>query len=183
MVKNSDENIWLTSRTRMISEARCRRLGQYGNLLVAWYSLWLIGLTIYDLFDESDQQLGVALVILSVFVFALSLIMPSMGFEERASRFRECYLRLQRLLSEDISAKEKTQRYHDILEGYANHTTLDWDIMLVQAFLRKQDIKVGNEQRDPTLAQWIKVFGHFTLTILFGIALFLSPFLFLLWLK
>jgi len=125
----------------MVSEARSRALARFYNILVAWYSSWLIALTIIDLRNPLAGGHGVVLVILSIFVFGLSLIIPGLAFDERAVRHRECYLRLQRLRGTDLPDAEKTEKYHDILEGYPNHQDIDWDVMMVTSKWRGQSLE------------------------------------------
>ena len=135
---SSNPSIYLTYKTRMVAEARCRFRARFSDILVAWYSLWLIALSIIDLKASDGSSHAVLLVIVSIFVFALSLIVPALGFGEAAVKHRECYLRLQRLNLETLADEVRDQRYFDVLEGYPNHSDADWDTMLVQAAKRGQ---------------------------------------------
>lgn len=137
---SSNPSIYLTSKTRMVAEARCRFRARFSDMLVAWYSLWLIALSIIDLKAPEGNSHAVLLVIVSIFVFTLSLLVPAIGFGEAAVKHRECYLRLQRLNLANVTDEVRDQRYFDILEGYPNHSDADWDAMLVQAAKRGQTL-------------------------------------------
>lgn len=167
--------IYSTAKTRMLAESRCRRIALILNLSVAWYTLWIIVLSIYDLKATSDNENTVGLVVLSVIVFALSLVVPGLALEEKASRHRECYLRLQRLEADSLQADTKLQRYFDILEGYPNHSDLDWDLMLVSAAMRKEQLTNSRGLVQASCWQWMKAIFYYALSYLAVVAAFSIP--------
>jgi hypothetical protein len=175
MPNDPSTSIYLTYKTRMLSEAKCKFRSRFANILVAWYSLWLIALSIIDLKSAEGQGHALFLVIISVFVFALSLIVPALGLDEKAVRHRECYLRLQRLKAEDIDNQTKVQKYYDILEGYPNHPDADWDEMLVKSAMRGQTLQ--NTAGDIVVyrIQYLKVYSAACLAAAMYAALTLLP--------
>jgi hypothetical protein len=155
-----NNQIYLTYKTRMLAEARCKFRARFWNVMVAWYSLWLIALSVIDLKSPEGKGHALAIVVLSIFVFSLSLIIPSIGLDEKAVRHRECYLRLQRLRAEKLSETAKLQRYFDILEGYPNHSDIEWDATVVRANMRGQSLVNNSGPIVATKTQYAKVYGE-----------------------
>jgi hypothetical protein len=154
MADNPDKAIYLTYKTRMVAESRAKLASRALNILLAWYSFWVIAFAVLDLRQAGSNSHGLVIVILSIFVFGLSLIVPWLGLDEKASRHRECYLRLQKLRSLNIADDEKNARYHEILHSYPNHTDRDWDSMMVKAANRGQDLENNAKTITATKTQY-----------------------------
>jgi len=73
--------------------------------------------------------------VLSVFVFAFSIITFGFRFGETATLHRECYLRLQKLHDEKIDAEKLTSQYHEILSAYSNHNDRDYESLVIERTL------------------------------------------------
>lgn len=127
------EKIWITSKTRMNAERRLRRYDRLSHLLVSYYSLLLILLFVFsdEIFrDESlSQRVGLGL---SIAVFVLTLILHGFHFGSTADKFRDCYLKLQKLLSQDGDVSDQ---YDDILQYYPNHEPRDYYDLIVRNWL------------------------------------------------
>jgi hypothetical protein len=83
--------------------------------------------------------------VLSVLVFTLSLLLSGFQLSETASKYRSCYLELQRLI--DNPPEDLADRYHDILEKYPNHSDIDDKRVLYSAQRAGRPItSVNNDQ-------------------------------------
>lgn len=145
---------------------------------MAWYSLCLIGASIANYkrgetapFDEAY------LIFLSVAVFTLTLWIAGQGYGEVAARYKECYLRLQKLLVSAKSDIDLSDEYYDLISAYDNHALRDYDDFLVQsAVLRSAAVTdSSNNEVQPTRTQTFMFFGRRVAYALFWIALFSAP--------
>lgn len=169
------DRIWLTSKTRMTSERRCRTISYILNVAVAWYSLLLILVSINQLVAGMSLRASVVSVIFSVSVFTLSLVIPALNFSGAAEQFRSCYLNLDRLLTDEVSDGELARRYHDTLSHYPNHLEFDHDTMIVSSALRGRKLENATGDLKPTLFQWAKVVSVHILISIATIAVFIMP--------
>lgn len=143
-MSNSDElaPLWLTAKARINSERRLRGYAVLSHLLLTWYAFWSIVFSVYQ--DNIGEKIGSVEasklgVILSVLTFGLSLVISGFKFEERASVYRECYLKLQALYRAKAD-DNKMVMYHQILEHYPNHTNSDNDKVKFDGWLGKQPV-------------------------------------------
>lgn len=146
----SDRNelapLWLTAKARINSERRLRAYALISHLLLTWYAFWSIVFSVYQskiggaIGDVAASNLGI---ILSVLTFGLSLVISGFKFEERASTYRECYLKLQSLYR-NKDAENRLSTYHDLLDHYPNHSTSDNDRVIFDGWLRNQRVSNSN---------------------------------------
>lgn len=169
------DRIWLTSKTRMTSERRCRTISHVMNATVAWYSLLLIFVSIDQLVTGMSPRASVLSVIFSVSVFTLSLIIPALNFSGASEQFRSCYLNLDRLLAEEVSDNELARRYHDTLSHYPNHLEFDHDTMIVSSALRGRRLENATGELKPTLFQWAKVVSVHAILFIATVAVLILP--------
>lgn len=126
-------NIWLTSKARMEAEKRLKLYDVTSHLVLIWYSLWLLCLSIFsETFEPYVGSVGVdnLSTFLSASVLVLSVTSWGFKFGAEASRHRDCYLELDHLLLSDDPDAEKQKKYAEILKKYPNHSTFDRDTIL-----------------------------------------------------
>lgn len=130
------DNIWLTSKTRMRSEVRYKLYSVVSHLLLSYFSVVIIGISILsEELEERVEHLSQINTLIALGLFATSLIVYGFKFEETARLHRECYLRLQELLSSNCAENEKIERYNRILLGYPNHAERDYDSLVIRRTL------------------------------------------------
>jgi hypothetical protein len=137
-----EEKIYLTYKTRMTTEARLRKTALLFHILLSWYSLCLIVLSLMDIsrkFEIENSNLISACV--SVAIFGLSLFIYGERYNERADEFKSCYLKLKELYECPNSIPNKMRRYAEILQQYDNQSDEDYDDMLFDAYLRGQSLR------------------------------------------
>lgn len=126
-------NIWLTSKARMEAEKRFKHYDVTSHLVLIWYSLWLLCLSIFsELFEPYVGAVGIdnLATFLSASVLVLSVTTWGFKFGSEAALHRDCYLELDELLAADSSDEEKQNKYSEILKKYPNHSTFDRDTVL-----------------------------------------------------
>lgn len=126
-------NIWLTSKSRMEAEKRLKQYDVTSHLVLIWYSLWLLCLSIFsELFEPYVGAVGIdnLSTFLSASVLVLSVTTWGFKFGSEAALHRDCYLELDELLAAKSTVEEKQKKYSDILKKYPNHSTLDRDKVL-----------------------------------------------------
>lgn len=133
---NQIENIYLTSRIRMTAEVRLKRAGKLINYLITWYSFSLIALSVLDTSKVFNiPNFSVFSIAFSIAILVASLILQGERHQERAERFRECYLKLQGLYRNQSLAPESViESYQNILDNYENHSEYDYQSTIVSAW-------------------------------------------------
>lgn len=176
---NNTANIWLTSKARMEAEKRLKLYDLTSHLVLIWYSLWLLCLSVFaKTFEPYVGDVGISE--LSIFLSACVLVfsMTTWGFKfgSESSLHRDCYLELDELLSNDIEAEEKQKKYAAILKKYPNHNTYDMDSVLYHRIVAKGENLRNREgainfTRQAQLGFWLRrLKGQ-----IFGAVVFLLP--------
>lgn len=135
------EKIYLTYKTRMLTEARLLKSARFQNGLMAWYSFWLITISLLQLagyYDSTNASL--VFVSASIGLFGLSLYITGQKHAERAEQFKSCYLQLKALYESNASEHTKLKRYAEILGVFENQTEDDFDEMVFDATSRGQKL-------------------------------------------
>ncbi|MBF5095556.1 SLATT domain-containing protein [Azospirillum sp. INR13] len=121
------DRIWITSKTRMISERRYLSYDLAAHLMINTLSAVMLLASIYP------QEIGSIIpgfskinVACSILLFAISLIVYGFKFGEKAARHRECYLKLQDLIEHEMPHHQMAEKYSAIMECYPNHASRDY---------------------------------------------------------
>jgi len=123
------DNIWITKKCRMNAETRLNRYSTLAHLLTTYYSLLLIVFTVAN--NSPDQYFPKISLCLSIAILCLSLVMHGFKFGERALMHRQCYLSLNEILSSSSTDVEKISKYTSIIDGYPNHSHIDYVSLIV----------------------------------------------------
>jgi hypothetical protein len=137
-----EEKIYLTYKTRMTTEARLRKTALTFHLLLSWYSLCLIVLSVIDVSRRFEiESANIISACVSVAIFGLSLFIYGERYSERADEFKNCYLKLKSLYESSTHIEDKMIRYAGILAQYDNQSDEDYDEMLFDACMRGQELR------------------------------------------
>lgn len=143
-IKNS---IWITSHSRMVAEKRYREYDNVSSFLLSWLSLSVLAWAVVHNSAAPNVFLDTYTALISVFVFAFSIITFGFRFGETAVLHRECYLRLQKLHDSQDTEEKVISQYHEILAGYANQGDSDFNTLVIQRTLfTKREIRGGDGQ-------------------------------------
>lgn len=136
------DDVWITQKSRMKSEQRLHKYNKYLNFLIVYYAFFLICLSVFRLGNSSFGVNASAELVLSVGVFSLSIFAFASDFGGGASKYRECYLRLGKLLASTKSDEDIRKEYNEILAGYENHKEADYTRLVIERkLIRKQSLK------------------------------------------
>ena len=150
------DRIWITMKSRMIAEARLKKLDWYNNTILVSVSVNVILLSVFEGklsrfgFSPSSLSLGLSIVIL-----VLSVLILGTKASQRASDFRSCYLELERLLAQSLSVENLALRFSKIKTKYPNHRDSDFfDLICERVVFLNQKIPGAEEISGPRKA-WI----------------------------
>ncbi|MFB5676776.1 SLATT domain-containing protein [Paenibacillus terreus] len=131
--------IYITRKARIKSEARLERFDFLTQLLINYYTLVIVGLSIWILYDTRNAQLiSVVTVIASVLLFGLSIFVTSRNFKGRSLNFKNCYIKLDEIYNQgellkgtpggltQKSIAELQKEYNEVIYSVENHSTIDY---------------------------------------------------------
>jgi hypothetical protein len=163
------DRVWFTAHIRMRTERRLRLMSRILNCLTVWYSTVLTCLTVYQLIASNNPVRDVASAALAIVLLALSIFVPSLNLEQQADRFRECYLKLQRLLDTVTDDTILNISYYDILDAYPNHPPMDYTDFIVSSKLAGQNLTTSGKPVLPTIfmfaSYWFRRFFGLIITV------------------
>lgn len=140
VAKSLKDRIWFTRIARINSEKRLLSNELHSQLLLMFYSVYSIVLSVTQLKYKpiSDDAASVIGTILSVTLFGLAFHLNARGFAARAQRFKENYTLLQVLsgkieLAEcqsntatlEATIESVQAKYAEAIVGCENHTSID----------------------------------------------------------
>ena len=168
------DRIWITAHIRMRSESRLRALSRKLTYVTVWYSTMLTCLTVYQLVAPKEAFRDTTSAALAIAVLALSMFVPSLNLDQQADRFRECYLKLQRILDTIADDEALTTAYYDILDAYPNHPPTDRTDFIVSSHLNGQEVTSSEKTIETTwlmlASYWFRQVRGTVLTVLAGLA-------------
>lgn len=144
--ENKTANIWLTAKARMEAEKRLKVYDVVSHLVLIWYSLWLLCLTVFSSsFEPYVGAIGIGelATFLSASVLVLSVTTWGFKFGAKAALHRDCYLELEALIGGD--AAEQQLKYADIKKRFPNHSTFDLDSVLFRRIIVKGEKILAND--------------------------------------
>lgn len=153
------DNIWITSKCRMITEAKYRRYAIISHLILVEYPVSLIIITIFSNFYDASFPVDNFSIAISVVILSGSLIIYGFRFEEIANTHRDCYLRLQKIYNTEGDDLEISNKYHDILKDFPNHSQSDYNDFIIERTLFKKDaITINGHEKKWTISLLIAWF-------------------------
>ena len=134
--------IYITSKARMEAEARLKHLDITSQILVGWYSLCIIAISLLDLSESYRvEDVGIFTAILSIGVLSTSIFLPGQNFAVRAKNHRECYLLLQAIYRSNDLPDGKMKEYAAVLLKFENHRQCDHDKVLFESFVSGKTLR------------------------------------------
>ncbi len=131
---NLSDKIWITRKTRIITEKRLRRNAILSEFSIIFFSLFIVFFSIWN-FLHPSQNINLLLIYGAITLLAVSIFLSSQRFNERALAIRNCYIRLNELYfkvknAEEVENSESIQQfvtsYNDILLNIENHSEYDY---------------------------------------------------------
>lgn len=131
--------IYNTKKARMNSEARLIENSKFYQIVIIYYSLFTIGISIYTLIDPSKSNISAISIITSIAVLSVSIYISAQEYSKRALLFNYNYNQLGKLEDELYSLKHKSepfigediskinQKYQEALINQENHIYKDYE--------------------------------------------------------
>lgn len=178
------DNIWFTYRARIRAQERLERNSFHTQLLMVWYALVgaLLGVIAirHPTFLGGDTDLIAA--VFSVAILVISMLVANRDFRGRSIEMRLNYLALQALYnkacSEDVvmAQAEIIDAYQQLLSSVENHAEIDDKYFRV--------FHTGKlSSRQPTNSEKAEVYAYLAMRLLFLIACYALPVLFVVCLR
>jgi len=161
-MNNLSDRIWWTKKARIKAEKRLLNFEFYSQLILLWYSFFLICASIYELKKPSlNDDATISMIALSVLVFAATLFISTRNFKERAMLVKQCYEQLSILLSkskiEGCDFVGLESEYQNILSISENHKESDFNTAVVSEYYYSTKDKRDALNKKPTCIQIISV--------------------------
>lgn len=142
------EKIWWTRVARIETERRLLANLFHAELILVWYALFSVGISIYSL-NEQNNVPQTYWVIFSVLTLACSLYINTQSYKERAMKMKTCYEKLG-LLSDCVKTLEEQanvptfrieqlqKKYVRILDICENHLSKDYHQAIMNRWLNNK---------------------------------------------
>ncbi len=135
------DNIWWTRRARIITEKRLKSNHNHSQLILIWYSFLSVAISIYYIqFKPDSPYANIIWVIFSVICMTASIFVSGLGYKERAGLVKNCYEKLNSLYLKQMSINangiDVSDEYNSILGVCENHTSTDFDIAVLEEYIR-----------------------------------------------
>ena len=125
-------SMWTTRKSRINTSERLKSNDFISQVLLTYYSLFIIILTIVDMQDD-NISFEVLTLVLSILILVVSTFIFSMNYKERSLRLQSAYIKINKLYriteaKEKIGAdtSEEERHFDDILECTENHSYCDY---------------------------------------------------------
>jgi hypothetical protein len=130
--------IWWTKKSRIKAERRLLDFDFYSQSLLLWYSVFLVGYSIFSLVNPASGNIESAIMItLSVLVLVMTLFIGNMNFKGRAMLMKQCYEQLSVIYTKSTATtnfSELDVEYQRVLSISENHSEHDYCRALVDEF-------------------------------------------------
>lgn len=198
------DNIWWTRKARIQTEKRLLANAFQSQIILLWYSFFAVGVSVYYLKIDSqqDKTQAIAWVLYSVLILCLSVFINGLSFKERAALIKECYESLSSIMiqarSENSDISALSREYESKLNACENHTDNDFALALCQEYwasspvvkkATKEKHKYGYQNvenaltRAPTSHHWYLTFKYFFLRYITLLTFYALPVIVLVFLK
>ena len=178
------DKIWITRKARINAERRLDRLHLITQVLMIYYSFFLVIISFLNLRKRVlNQGVEDLIFIASLAVLITSIFLSSQRFKTRAMQMRNCYTRLDKLYlkvktSESSNGQSEesldvlSSEYAEVLEGVENHTSFDY-LRTRYSYRKNRNTTFGEFKRTDYVHFWYAITWRFFLIM----SLFLLPLL------
>jgi len=148
MDNNLRDKIWITCKTRMVSERRYRTYDTASHLFLTYMSVLMIAVSLFsDQIRSEIPYFDKVAIAIAVALFATTLVVSGFKFSDAANKHRECYLKLQYLDENFDTVADVAKKYNEILLNYPNHAQRDYEtLVLNRTLFSSRNMKIGDEE-------------------------------------
>ncbi|QKJ48692.1 SLATT domain-containing protein [Proteus vulgaris] len=149
------DKVWWTKKARIKTERRLLKFDFYSQLLLIWYSFFLVAYSIFSLVNPANGNNESAVMIsLSVLVLVMTLFINSMNLKGRAMLIKQCYEQLSVIYTRakiETDIIELDKEYQKVLSISENHNEYDFSCALIDEYNNTEDKSKLSKQ--PTKSQ------------------------------
>ncbi len=176
-----NDKVWKTKKSRINTSERLKQNDFISQLLITYYSLLIIIISIIDM-SNIQSNFGTLTLILSILILIVSVFVFSMNFKERSLKLQNSYIKMDKLWieienkeskNEDIS--ELKTEYSNLLECSENHSECDFLKVLFSVRNNKNPNNEPFRKMKMMEFGWCKFKRFFFISILFLIPIILLP--------
>lgn len=181
MMSDLSDKIWWTRKAKIKAERRLLNFDYYSQLLLLWYSTFLVCYSIYTLVKPAQKIEEAAIMVsLSVLILVLTLFINNMNFKGRALLIKQCYERLSVIHTASLSPtnpSELDKEYQAVLGSSENHLEKDFAKAIVDEYFNTNDKSLLTKKT--TFIHFFMIAILFLRNVASFLFLFLFPFIIL----
>lgn len=172
--------VWWTKKSRTQAEKRLLSNDFYSQVILLWYSIFLVFYSIYGLKSASESQLfSVVMVALSVLVLCATLFVSNRSFKERSMLIKQCYEQLSIIYNKSSKPNynecDLEIEYQNILSICENHKDIDYKCAVFNEYYCTPKAKRDGLTKTPTCVININVLFYYLFRCIVVMFLFVFP--------
>ncbi|MFA7090995.1 MAG: SLATT domain-containing protein [Arcobacteraceae bacterium] len=172
------DNIWKTRKSRINTSERLKTNDLLSQILITYYSLFIIIIVIIDM-NNTDLNFEILTLVLSILILVVSTFIFSRNYKERSLMIQSAYIKMDKIYREMQEKERKEEdiadlkeQYNTILELTENHSTCDFLQVMYEVRKDKRYIAVNGKWDYSKCLQWL---WCKTAKYLFVFSLFIVP--------
>lgn len=176
-----NDKVWKTKKSRTNTSERLKQNDFISQLLITYYSLLIIIISIIDI-SNTESNFGTLTLILSILILVVSVFVFSMSFKERSLKLQNSYIKMDKLWIDMESKENKGEdiselkiEYSNLLECSENHSECDYLKVLHSVRNNKNSNNEPFTKMNMVEFYWCKFKRFFLISILFLIPIILLP--------
>jgi len=174
---NLKDKLWKTRKSRINASDRLKFNDLVSQMLLAYYSFFIITVTILGIKDDTSNY-EILTLILSILILVVSVFIFAMNYKERSLKLQNTYIKIEKLLRKLSNEKDESKiskietEYDEILECSENHNSCDYLQILFEV---RNDKKNADVNPPFTKTSWVSFLWCKIKKIIFIFTLFMLP--------
>lgn len=126
------DSVWKTRKSRINTSERLKRNDLISQILIVYYSLFIIIITIVDI-QNKELNFEVLTLILSILILVVSTFILAMNYKARSLILQTSYIKMDKIYREMKRKEENKEdttdlenQYNTIVELTENHSNCDF---------------------------------------------------------
>lgn len=180
------DSVWKTRKLRINTSERLKRNDLISQILIVYYSLFIIIITIVDM-QNDNLNFEVLTLILSILILVVSTFIFAMNYKARSLILQTSYVKMDKIYREMKKKEENKEdttdlenQYNTIVELTENHSNCDFLQVMYEVRKDKKFLAVnGRWDSSKCLSRlWCKAKRFLQISFLFSIPMIILFFKF-----
>lgn len=162
------DKVWITRKSRINASERFKKNDLISQILIAYYSFFIIVITIVDIKND-NLNFEILTLILSILILIVSIFIFAMNYKERASVLQTSYVLMSKLYEKIKEKENKKDKYDELRNQYdmivsltENHSSSDYLEVMYEVKNNKDYEQVnGKWTFSKSVKIWIYKFTRF----------------------